>query len=207
MFRTLGTLGQKAGVPTDRLPRLAAKELVANALDAGGVCCFGKLVSGFFVGDNGPGLPGTDEAIAALFSVRRPMTTSKLTRMPTRGALGNGLRVVAGAALASGGSLVVSTRGRTLRLQPQEDGTTRVVGSTPYAKDGTRVEVYFGPVLANEDPRPLCLVPPGAGNGPPGQGLQGPHITPLVRFRFLLGTVAGVAGRDRRPGRRTDAGL
>src|SRR5262249_40951080 len=134
-----------------------ARELVDNALDAGAACHFGKLDGGFFADDNGPGLPGTDEEIAALFSVRRAMMTSKLTRLPTRGALGNGLRVVAGAVLASGGRLVVSTRGRTLRLQPQEDGSTQVVASEPYDEpDGTRVEVYFGPALADQDPNPFA---------------------------------------------------
>jgi hypothetical protein len=152
LFRNLATLGQKAGVPVERLPRLVARELVDNALDAGGACHFGKLEGGFFVDDNGPGLPGTDEEIAALFSVRRPMMTSKLIRLPTRGALGNGLRVVAGAVLASGGRLVVSTRGRTIYLQPQEDGSTLVVGVEPYEEsDGTRVEVYFGQGLADND--------------------------------------------------------
>ena len=43
-------------------------------------------------------------------SIRRPFISSKLLRMPTRGALGNGLRVVAGVVLASGGRLVVATR-------------------------------------------------------------------------------------------------
>jgi hypothetical protein len=42
------------------------------------------------------------------FSINRPMVSTKLLRLPTRGALGNGLRVVTGAVLASGGSLVGS---------------------------------------------------------------------------------------------------
>ena len=72
---------------------------------------------GLFVEDGGDGLPGTDAEIAGLFSVARPLSSSKLLRLPTRGALGNGLRVVAGAVLASGGTLTVKTRGRALRLR------------------------------------------------------------------------------------------
>src|SRR3712207_9128722 len=45
----------------------------------------------------GDGIPGDDAEIAALFSINRPLTSSKYLRRPTRGALGNGLRVVAGA--------------------------------------------------------------------------------------------------------------
>ena len=36
LFRTLGTLSQKAGGATDAIPRLVAKELTDNALDVGG---------------------------------------------------------------------------------------------------------------------------------------------------------------------------
>ena len=59
--------------------------------------------------------------------IARPMVSTKLLRLPTRGALGNGLRVVAGAVLASGGSLVVITRNRRIELRPERDGTTTVV--------------------------------------------------------------------------------
>jgi hypothetical protein len=196
LFRSLGTLGQKAGVPTERLARLVARELVDNALDAGAACHFGELDGGFFVDDNGPGLPGTDEEIAALFSVRRPMTTSKLIRLPTRGALGNGLRVVAGSVLASGGRLVVSTRGRTLRLQPQEDGSTRVVGSEPYHEpDGTRVEVYFGPALADKDHDPFAWCRRAqelANRGKPYKGRTSPWWYDSDSFWELLQAWGGV---------------
>src|SRR4051812_33874509 len=102
LFRTLATLGQKAGVATATIPALVAKELADNALDATGGCRVGLLgKDGFFVeddgGEDGGGIPGDDAAVAALFSISRPLTSSKLLRMPTRGALGNGLRVVAGA--------------------------------------------------------------------------------------------------------------
>ena len=67
---------------------------------------------GYFVEDDGGGIDGTPEEIARLFSIARPMVSTKLLRLPTRGALGNGLRVVAGAVLASDGFLVVTTRNR-----------------------------------------------------------------------------------------------
>ena len=101
LFRTLQTLAQKAGVATRAVPALVAKELADNALDASGGCRVGLLPdNGFFVEDDGDGIPGDDDAVAALFSINRPLASTKLLRLPTRGALGNGLRVVAGAVLA-----------------------------------------------------------------------------------------------------------
>ena len=69
-------------------------------------------------------------------------------RRPQRGALGNGLRVVAGVVLASGGSLIVTTRNQRIVLQPKSDGSTAVV-KVSKAKQliGTRVEISFGPAL------------------------------------------------------------
>jgi hypothetical protein len=145
LFRSLNTLGQKAGVPVQRIPQLVAKELVDNALDAAGACRIELHGNGFRVKDDGDGIPGTDEGIAALFSVNRPLTSSKVLRRPIRGALGNGLRVVAGAVLATGGSLKVATRGRVLQLVPQEDtGMTTVRRIAPWKGVGCMITVEFG---------------------------------------------------------------
>ena len=125
LFRSVTTIGQKAGVPQSQVARLVAKELVDNALDAGVRCEIWLKDDGtLIVSDDGEGMPGTPEEIASLFSIARPLTSSKLLRLPTRGALGNGLRVIAGAVLASGGELEVATKGKTLILQPQDDGST-----------------------------------------------------------------------------------
>jgi hypothetical protein len=130
LFRTVEGLEQKAGVPAKRLRRLVLKELGDNALDTGAEIKFGQIDGSpdkFYIEDNGPGIDGTSEQIAELYSIRRPMRSSKLLRLPQRGALGNGLRVVAGAVLASDGSLVVITRNRRIVLQPRADGHTAVV--------------------------------------------------------------------------------
>src|SRR5262249_28052394 len=103
LFRTVEGLQQKAGVPAHQLRRLVLKELGDNALDVGSIR-YG-LVQGVpdtcFVADDGPGLDGSPEEIAELFSIRRSLRSTKLLRRPQRGQLGNGLRVVAGAVLAS----------------------------------------------------------------------------------------------------------
>src|SRR5581483_7780082 len=106
LFRTLATICQKAGVELNRLRRLVLKELADNALDAGANCRVGQIATDtYFVQDDGPGLPGGADDVANLFSIRRPLTSTKLLRLPTRGAVGNGLRVVAGTVFASGGKL------------------------------------------------------------------------------------------------------
>ena len=152
LFRTLGTLSQKAGVAADKLPRLVAKELADNALDVAGAAEIGLLPdNGFFVADRGDGIPGDDQAVADLFSIARPLVSSKLLRLPSRGALGNGLRVVAGAVLATDGKLAVATNGRRLHLKPQDDGSTAIVAVEPYERKGTRIDVYLGDALTVDD--------------------------------------------------------
>ena len=149
LFRTLGTLSQKAGVATEAIPRLVAKELADNALDIGGDVAIKLIVgkNGFAVTDQGPGIPGSDADVARLFSIGRPLVSTKLLRLPTRGALGNGLRVVAGAILATGGELHVSTHGRRLRLDPQDDGATVATPAGDFRGKGTHVEAIFGDAL------------------------------------------------------------
>jgi hypothetical protein len=179
-FRSLTTLPQKAGVPLSRLPQLVGKELADNALDAAGSCRVGLLdgENGCFVEDDGPGIPGSDSEVARLFSIRRPLASSKLVRLPTRGALGNGLRVVAGVVLASHGSLTVATGGRRIRLTPRDDGGTghEVVG--PAAAAGTRVEVRLeSAFVVDRDDLALAefAIKMAEAGGPHYKGKTSPH--------------------------------
>ena len=130
-------------MPKSKLRRLVLKELADNGLDAGAKVRVGENEGGFFVEDDGPGID--PDEVADLFSISRPMASSKLWRLPTRGALGNGLRVVAGAVLASQGKLTVMTRNRRIELRPERDGSTTVTKITPVDFPvGTRVEISFG---------------------------------------------------------------
>ena len=154
LFRNVDTLSQKAGVSKDKLRRLVLKELTDNALDSGaGTVMVTEIDADTFrVADTGPGILGEPEAIARLFSVNRPLVSSKLWRMPSRGAMGNGLRVVMGAVAASDGSLVVTTRGRRLELQPRDDGATAILSDEVVTTAGTAIEITFGPAVPR-DPR------------------------------------------------------
>ena len=70
-----------------KLTGLVMKEIADNGLDAGAEVKVGQLANRrYFVDDDGPGIDGTPEEIARLFSIRRPLVSSKLLRLPTRGA-------------------------------------------------------------------------------------------------------------------------
>jgi hypothetical protein len=129
------------------LAALVVKELADNALDACGDCRVFEQDGWYMIEDTGPGIDGGAESIARLFSIRRPLTSSKLVRLPSRGALGNGLRVVAGAILASHGSLYVETHGERHTLTPCDDGSTEATSEPCARTEGTLVAVKFGPSI------------------------------------------------------------
>jgi hypothetical protein len=134
------------------LGEVVVKELVDNALDAAGDCELSISDSVVVIQDQGQGLIGDDDDIAHLFSISRPLTSTKYLRLPTRGALGNGLRVVVGAVLATGGKLFVSARGRRLKIIPDRaSGESRAIPDGDYEGSGTRIELELG--------RPLELTP------------------------------------------------
>lgn len=144
-------LSQKAGVPKAQLRRMALKELVDNALDAASNATLTELDPDIFViEDDGPGI--SPRRVVELFSVRRPMISTKLMRRPTRGMVGNGLRVATGAAFASGGKLTVESRGVQQQLSfDRGTGETVVVDSRESSvAGGTRITVEFGPAIPRD---------------------------------------------------------
>jgi len=149
-FRSAASLARHAGVLDHEILPLVAKELVDNALDEVGDCAYGLLeADSFYVENDGEGFKGSDSDIALIFSINRPLQTNKFLRAPSRGRLGNGLRVVAGAVLSLGGTVIVRTAGRSLRLTPEDNGSTAVTPLGPWSQKTTRIEVMFP-----------CLFPP-----------------------------------------------
>lgn len=201
VFLDLDRIPIQAGVRPDRLAALALKELVDNALDAGVTVRWDWLIepgsgledrpAGFYVEDDGPGIPGEGPAeIAALFSISRPFMSSKAIRLPTRGALGNGLRVVSAIAFASGGGLAVETKGHRITIGLDElDGTARPATVEALETIGTRIEVRIGPALNLYDlaeagrwaDQALFL----AGKGKPYKGKTSPWWYPEKAFLEL----------------------
>jgi hypothetical protein len=207
-FRTIEGLEQKAGVNRYKLRRLVLKELTDNGLDTGANVEVSQSIDinqddsnddvVYTVTDDGQGIDGTPEEIARLFSIRRPMVSTKLLRLPTRGALGNGLRVVAGAVLASGGSLVVTTRGRRIRLRPERDGSTVVLGVRPDKTAGTRIEISFGKEIP-DDEHALFWANAAIRLAAGGQGYAGrssPHWYDAAQFHELLEACGNRPVRD-----------
>ena len=151
LFLDPGRLPQKAGVAARLLRRLALRELVDNALDAGRLATIEQLDPDLFViTDSGPGIaPGR---VARIFDVTRELRSTKLIRRPTRGCIGNGARVIAGSAFASGGSLTIETRGIRQDLSfDRQTGATVVTGREPSdIRNGTRVTIAFGAALPRD---------------------------------------------------------
>jgi hypothetical protein len=95
LFVDRATLPQKAGCQPHEIGRVVLTELVDNALDTGANVSLDRAAGsavGYIIGDDGPGIDPTD--VPKLFALNRALLSSKLKRLPLRGMLGNGLRVV-----------------------------------------------------------------------------------------------------------------
>jgi hypothetical protein len=126
------------------------------------------------------------------------MVSTKLLRLPTRGALGNGLRVVAGAVLASKGSLVVVTRNHRIVLRPEHDGSTSVVSVE--AADfpvGTRIEIAFGSAIPRHgDPLFWAETACRLKGGDLYLGKSSPHWYDVTQFHELLSASGSLPVRE-----------
>lgn len=146
LFTNINTLPQQAGVAKYLLPQLIAKELTDNALDADREVTIHQEVGEnfqdtFTIKNLGNPFPGSDVEIADFFSIRRPLTSSKRFRLPSRGALGNGLRVVTATVYCLGGELTIASNGRKLKLIPQDDGTTKAEKIADFQEEGTEIKI------------------------------------------------------------------
>ena len=113
----ISNLSQRAGVPTRQIRKLVLKELADNALDEmdrvgrpGEVTIVQDDEHTYTVTDRGRGFADTPEELARRFSIDKEMTSSKQWRKPTRGCVGNGLRVIVGSVVSGGGRIIINTR-------------------------------------------------------------------------------------------------
>ena len=151
LFVDPATLPQKAGCQPSSLRQIVLREIVDNALDAGAdatIECDGEA---WIISDNGPGLDPAD--VPRLFAVNRPLLSSKRRRLPLRGMLGNGLRVVMGAVAASEGSIIIETRSHRLKLATDTaTGTTQVVTDEAITPTpGLSVSITLGEALSRHN--------------------------------------------------------
>jgi hypothetical protein len=129
----ISNLPQRAGVPTEQIRQLVLKELVDNALDEmdrvgrpGQVEIVQEAENTYTVTDQGRCFDDTPLELAKRFSLDKEMTSSKQWRRPTRGCVGNGLRVIVGSVLSGVGRIIIKTRNQQVTLRPRLDGTTAV---------------------------------------------------------------------------------
>lgn len=148
LFTNLNTLPQQAGIAKHLLPKLVIKELIDNALDTNSEVHIAHEQPELWtdiitIRDYGQGIDGTNEQIAYLFSLRRPLTSSKRLRLPQRGALGNGLRVVMGTVYCMNGQLEIATKGRKIQIIPKDDGFSEAVEIEKWEGSGTEIKITF----------------------------------------------------------------
>ena len=203
LYTSLATLPQRAGVPASMLPWLVVKELCDNALDGVDAAARPGAVEigidpggNLTIADEGAGIPdATPEQIAHLFSVGRPMLSSKLLRRPTRGAVGNGLRVCLGYLTATSGRLVIETGSIRVELSPEIDGISRIVSSsTIKPQQGLRLTAIAGDAPFVEEhlvwAQDAIELARQSGN-PAFTGRPSPHWFDLDHFRVLLRAAVG----------------
>lgn len=169
LFLDTSTLPQKAGCQPHELGRVVLKELVDNALDAGASVTLDTIDHGYIVRDDGPGIDPAE--VPRLFAVNRPLVSSKLKRLPLRGMLGNGLRVVMGAVAAMSGTIAVTTRGHklTLAVDPTTGATQIERDDLVPAAPGTAVKITLRTFTGKEaEPARLAIAIAKHGHQYPG---------------------------------------
>jgi hypothetical protein len=119
-FLDLNELSRKAGCEPEDRQRIIAKEAMDNACDPGTAVTTkpwtdpgGNL--GLCITNDGTGVD--IPLVPEIYSPNRCRYSTKRIRRVLRGILGNGARVIGGAVGASGGALIVETRGHRLTLK------------------------------------------------------------------------------------------
>ncbi len=203
LFCDPASLPQKAGCLPHEIAVVVLKELVDNALDhdPDGEVELRHEGKWWIVTDTGPGI--APEQVPKLFCVNRPLLSSKLRRLPLRGMLGNGLRVVMGAVAATNGKLVVETRGHRFELGvDRTTGLTRIVSDADVpARPGTIVRVKLDNDLGGTDRAAriaICLAPHGRHyDGPSSPHWYGPRdLLRLFASVMPSETMVGEVCRD-----------
>jgi hypothetical protein len=140
-FTDRNTLPMQAGASWEDLPALVLKEIADNACDESSEVEIALTAAGWRISDRGLGID--PDEVPRLFSVNRPMLSRKRTRLPRRGMLGQGLRVVAGYIGLVAGTITIASRGvvQVLRIDTIS-GETALDSCTQCTDDGwTRVTV------------------------------------------------------------------
>jgi hypothetical protein len=153
-YTSPATISQETGVPISQMLRSVAKELTDNALDwcdrhdcQGAVTAQLEGSHTIVVTNAGPGWEAGSEKLAEIFSLARGSMSSKLWRLPARGAMGLGLIQVTGSVASGDGTITIKSCNRRTVLRPQiEDGLTQIVETTQTEYPiGTEIRIEVDP--------------------------------------------------------------
>jgi hypothetical protein len=128
-FLTSDGLAEKAGCPKQMFQYMVIKEFADNAADLGDYT--GQLdyeKKRIEISNGGNGL--TSEEVSKLFSIKRPLRSSKHWRRGERGALGNGIRAALAGCRVLNVKLEVISRGQIYTINLLDNGDTDITRET-----------------------------------------------------------------------------
>ena len=221
-YTSPSTISHETGVPLSEMLCSNAKEVTDNALDwADRHGCPGAVTvalegSHTIIVRNcaGPGWSASPEELAQVFSLARGSISSKLWRLPTRGAMGRGLRQITGSVASGPGTITITSCDCRTVLRPRiEDGRTQVVETTQTEYPiGTEIRIEVDAAYPT-DAYALCwaqtAIRLARNSQPPYLGRTSAHwfdadaffgplhaVAPGTKLRNFLGNFDGCSARN-----------
>ena len=141
-FLTSEGLAEKAGCPKSMFPKMIVKEFADNAADFGDykykLYPAEQIVA---IKNGGDGL--SPEDVRKIFSIKRPLRSSKHWRRGERGALGNGIRAALAGCRICDVELNVVSQGKNHSIALQDDGDVKINTTDNEPTEGTIVILRF----------------------------------------------------------------
>ena len=141
-FLTSEGLAEQAGCPKSMFPQMIAKEFADNAADIGDYRYKIDLAEQVLAISNGGDGISTDD-VCKIFSIKRPLLSSKHWRRGERGALGNGIRAALAGCRICDVELNVVSQGKDHAIKLQDDGEVQIKTSDHQPTKGTIVVLRF----------------------------------------------------------------
>lgn len=141
-FLTSEGLAEKAGCPKSMFPQMIAKEFADNAADIGDYKYKIDVAEQVLaIVNGGEGISNDD--VRKIFSIKRPLRSSKHWRRGERGALGNGIRAALAGCRICDVELTVVSQGNNHSIKLQDNGEVQIKTSDHQPTQGTTVVLRF----------------------------------------------------------------